>query len=484
MSTDRASAAGATRRAERQRRGRRRFAIGFTVVLVCLALVVVAGSALSLVLGPRLTGVEADPESATATSGSRVILTANQALEEVTADQVEVTPSVPFTVDAAGRSVGVRFTAPLDDDTEYRIRVPDVRGVGGGATATLETTFRTPQASVLMLERSEGDDVVYRTSLAGGDREEVFSAPEIDDFRAAAGMIVVSVRQDDGSAALLRVDESGGDPVTFALPGDGTIRGLQLSESGGLIGYTYTDLTSGGEAPEREAQLFTSSLHDPAAEPEAIEVAGESPSVDSWQFVPDSTAVLLIDFSGELVLVEPGSEAEPGILGSALSIDAIARGTYTAVVERLDGLVWIDLATGDEQSIVAADPEPGDLGVVRPLPTEGAEDAEGVDTVRQYAVLDDEGVPTAQEVTFVAADGAAREILTVEAPEALLQTCLSPSARYVAATVAADLSQNPYDTMELPMPGDVETRIVDVDSGDEVATLPGFDASWCSAAPS
>lgn len=482
MSTERTNPD--TRRAARRRRGRRRFVWSFAAVLAVLVVVVTAGSVASLVLGPRLTDVEADPEAAISTSGSRVILTANQALEEVSADQVEVSPAAPFTVDAAGRSVGVRFTAPLDDDTEYRIRVPDVRGVGGGATATLETTVRTPAASVLTLERSEGEDVISRTSLSGGDSEEVFSAPEIDDFRAASGAIVVSVRQDDGSASLLRVDASGGDPVPFALPGDGTIRGLQLSESGGRIGYTYTDLTTDGETPERESQLFTASLHDPKADPEPIEVAGEAPSVDSWQFIPDSRAVLFIDFSGELVLVEPGSEAEPGILGSALSIDAIARGTYTAVVERLDdGLVWIDLATGEEEPIVAADPEPGDLGVVRPLPTSGSEDAKGVDTVRQYAILGDDGVPTAQEVTFVAADGKAREILTVDAPEALLQTCLSPSARYVAATVAADLSDNPYDTMELPMPRDVETRIVEVDTGDEVAVLPGFDASWCQAGP-
>ena len=167
------------------------------------------------------------------------------------------------------------------------------------------------------------------------------------------------------------------------------------------------------------------------------------PSVDTWQFVPDSSAVLLIDFTGELVIVEPGSDAEPGVLGSAVDIDAVARGTYTAIVERLeDGMVWIDLATGDEEPLVAPDPEPGLLGDVLPLPSATGETG-GVDSVRQYTVLGDDGVPTAQQVTFVAADGAAREVLTVEMPEALLQTCLSPSARYVAATVAADLTSEP-----------------------------------------
>ncbi|WP_205529022.1 Ig-like domain-containing protein [Microbacterium halotolerans] len=480
MSTERS----AGRREARMRKGRRRFAAAFAVVVGVLVAAVAAGSVVSLTQGPRVSSVVVDPQAAAESSGSRVILTANQALAEVSHDQVEVTPAVPFTVDAAGREIGVRFTAPLDDDTEYRISVPGVRAVGGGPAATLETDFRTPPTSVLLLERTEGDDAIYRTELDGADRETVFASPEIDDFRSAAGMIVASIRDPDGSASLIRMNDDGSGAEEFALPGDGTIRNLQLSERGGRIGYTYTDLpASQGEAPEREAQLFTASLRAPGDEPVAVAVAGEVPSVDKWQFVPDSSAILLIDFTGELVLVEPGSDSEPGVLGSAIDIDAVARGTYTAIVERLeDGMVWIDLATGDEKPLVAPDPEPGLLGNVLPMPS-AAGDAGGVDSVRQYTVLGDDGVPTSQQVTFVAADGAAREVLTVDMPEALLQTCLSPSARYVAATVAADLASNPYDTMSLPMPAQVDTLVYDIDSGEQVATLPGFDVSWCAAGP-
>ncbi|MGO1411229.1 MAG: hypothetical protein ACTHU7_07300, partial [Microbacterium sp.] len=208
-------------------------------------------------------------------------------------------------------------------------------------------------------------------------------------------LIVASVRNPDGSASLIRMNDDGSAAEEFALPGDGTIRNLQLSERGGRIGYTYTDLpASPGEAPEREAQLFTASLRAPGDAPSAVAVADEVPSVDTWQFVPDSSAVLLIDFTGELVIVEPGSDSEPGVLGSAVDIDAVARGTYTAIVERLeDGMVWIDLATGDEEPLVAPDPEPGLLGNVLPLPSATGETG-GVDSVRQYTVLGDDGVPT------------------------------------------------------------------------------------------
>jgi len=481
MSTD----ARASRRAARERLARRRFRVSLLAVIAALAVVVVAGAAASLVQGPRVSGVTVDAQAAIDSSGSRVIISASQALDDVTADQVEVTPAAPFTVDAAGREIGVRFTTPLDDDTEYRITIAGVRGVGGGPETTLETAFTTPKASVLVLERGEGDDVIYRTTLdANAERTQVFAAPEIDDFRSVPGTLVVSTREDDGSARLIRMNDDGTDQADFALPGSGTIASLQISERGGRIGYTYTDVpASPGEAPEREAQLFTATLRAPADDPVPVEVSGEVPSVVTWRFVPDASAVLLIDFTSELVLTDPGTDADPGILGSAIAIDAIARGTFTAVVERIDSVVWIDLATGDEQQIVEPDPSPGQLGAVLPMPTVAADGAEGVDTVRQYAVLGDDGIPTAQRVVHVGADGEAREVMTVDMPEALLQTCLSPSGRYTAATVAADLAQNPYDTMTLPMPGDVETRIVETATGDEVATLPGFDVSWCAAGP-
>lgn len=463
----------------------RRFRLTFAVAVALLAVLVVAGAAVSLGQGPRVSDVAVDPQAAVESSGTRVILTANQALSGVSPDDVEVSPAVPFTVDASGREIGVRFTTPLDDDTEYRITVPGVHAVGGGPSATLEAGFRTPPASVLLLERSSGDDVIYRTGLGdGAERTEVFAAPEIDDFRSVPGTIVVSTREPDGSARLIRMNDDGGDPQEFALPGTGTIRGLQISERGGRIGYTYTDLPERlGDAPEREAQLFTATLRSPGDEPRPVEVAGEVPSVDNWQFVPDASAVLLVDFSGELVLTDPGSDADPGVLGAALTIDAVARGTYTAIVERLDGMVWIDLATGDEEPIVEPDGDQGLLGSVLPMPTV-TRDTEGVDTVRQYTLLGEDGIPSAQRVLHVDAAGQADEVLTVDMPEALLQTCLSPSGRYVAATVAADLATNPYDTMELPMPEDVVTRVYAVDSGEHVVSLAGFDISWCHAGPS
>ncbi|QTV80536.1 Ig-like domain-containing protein [Microbacterium sp. NIBRBAC000506063] len=99
--------------------------------MAVLALVGGALAVISLTQGPRLSEVQVDPAEAIVLSGSRVILTANQPLEAIDAEQVTVTPEIPFTVDATGRNVGVRFTVPLDDATEYTVTVAGVSGIGG-----------------------------------------------------------------------------------------------------------------------------------------------------------------------------------------------------------------------------------------------------------------------------------------------------------------------------------------------------------------
>jgi len=66
------------------------------------------------------------------------------------------------------------------------------------------------------------------------------------------------------------------------------------------------------------------------------EVGGEEANIFVWQFVPDSAAVLFIDFDGALSLVDRSTDAGVQSLGLATTIQGISRGTYTAIVERLD----------------------------------------------------------------------------------------------------------------------------------------------------
>lgn len=474
MSTE--ATRGRDRRA-RRRAGLRGFALTLAAVLGALAVLGGAGAAVSLAQGPRLSDVQVDPASAVEVAGSRVILTVNQALAQIDPEQIQVTPAAPFTVDAAGRSVGVRFTVPLDDDTEYTVTVEGARSAGGGPAATLETTFRTPPAEVFLLQRDpEGDDTIFRSGIDGRTAVPVYQAPVIEDFRATSSRLVVATSE-EGVSALHVMDRDGSDVTELALPGEGIVQGLQVSQRGDLAGYTYSD--PGGEG--YASVLFIAQLRDPSAEPVPVQVGDEQVSVDRWRFVPDSSALLMIDFDGELILTDPTSEGDPTMLGGALTIDAIARGTYTAIVERVEqGILQLDLTTGEETPLVEPDRDLGLPGTVTPVPA-GAEGRAG--TIRQFQQMGEDGRPLAQVLAHVAEDGTSRELFEVGSEDALLQSCVSPSGRYVAALVAPDIVGNPYDVGAQPVPRTLETHIVDVDSGEPVSVLSGFDISWCTTGP-
>src|SRR5687768_10970869 len=131
MSTD-----ASTRSGRARKRRSRAFLAAFAIVVGVLAAMRPAGAAASVAQGPRVTDVQVDPVAAAAASGSRLIVTTSQSLADVDASQVTVTPATPFSVDTSGRSVGVRFTLPLFDDTEYTVTFSDVQGLGGGPPAT------------------------------------------------------------------------------------------------------------------------------------------------------------------------------------------------------------------------------------------------------------------------------------------------------------------------------------------------------------
>jgi hypothetical protein len=210
-------------------------------------------------------------------------------------------------------------------------------------------------------------------------------------------------------------------------------------------------------------------------DPQIIEVAGEEASVFVWQFVPDSAAVLFIDFDGALSLVDRSSDAGVQSLGLAATIQGVSRGTYTAVVERLDGtVVELNLADGSEVPLPASDPDYGVATSITPFPG---------GTLRHVVARDDSGLPVGQVVVRVDDEGSATPLVEVGTSDSILQACASPSGQYAAVVIAPNLADNPYDGMLLPLPENVETHLIDMASGDEIVALTGFDASWCQTAP-
>ncbi|HEY9306195.1 MAG TPA: hypothetical protein VIP82_00165 [Microbacterium sp.] len=453
----------------------------FGVVVGLLAVLGLAGAAASVAQGPRVTDAYVDPAAAAAASGSRLIVTTTQSLAEIDASQVTITPATPFAVDTSGRSVGVRFTLPLWDDTEYTVTIDGVASLGGGPTATISESFRTPPAEVFLLQRGTNDgDLIYRTDLAGQNAVPVFRHPHIEDFRATGAHLVVSVRTDDDKAGLIVTDLDGEHAHELPLPvedgGDGYVSNLQSADRGERIGYTFSDAHLDADSG-RESRLFTASLADPDADPVAIEIEGADPRVAEWRFVPDTDSILLLSFDGSLMLT--GSDAAAGAptaLGAAMTIEGIARGSSEAVVDRVDQASVIDLTDASEQQLVTPDVDLGGTSSVTPLP-DGS-------TIRTAAVLDGDGMPTGRtSVARVGADGATTMLTEIGETDAVIQVCVSPSARYVALLVAPDAVSNAYDTYQLPLPARPETRILQASDGEPVVALNGAAISWCQVPP-
>lgn len=440
-------------------------------VVGVLAVVGTALGTISLFQGPRLDEVQVDAAETIDVSGSRVILTANQPLAEVDASQVTISPAVPFTIDAAGRSIGIRFTVPLDDATEYTVHVGDVVGAGGGPASDLQTVFTTPAAEMFLLNRTADDDTIFRTDLAG-DGVPVFTHPRINDYRATPTKLVVAV-EDAESSRILVMDGDGDNARELELPGDGHVSSVQVSDRGGLVGYIYSDREI-TEDSGRASVLVTQSLAGDD-EPRIVEVGDEEASIAEWQFVPDTAAVLFIDFAGTLSLDDRSGTAGAQNMGIAMRLLGISRGTYTAIVERADGqTVQLNLEDGSESEIAAVDADLGDTTSITPYPG---------GTLRHVVSRDASGLPTGQAVVRVDDDGAAEPLIEIPSGNAILQTCASPSGQYAAVTVAPKLAENPYDDMLVPLPTTLETHLFDLRSGEALPVLTGFDISWCQMAP-
>ncbi|NNH04967.1 hypothetical protein, partial [Microbacterium ulmi] len=453
----------------RPRRARRAFAGAFAVVVAVLAVVGATGAALGTAQGPHVTGVEVDPAAAAAASGSRLVVTTSQSLQDVDPSQVTVEPAVPFAVDTSGRAVGVRFALPLFDDTEYTVTFRDVQGLGGGPTATFAESFRTPRAEVFLLQRGDDGDAIFRTDLTGANAVKVFEHEHIEDFRATSSRLVVSVRDDDG-AQLITTDLDGGDARTLPLPGEGYVSNLQSADRGDRIGYTFSDADLGGDGG-LESALFTTSLRDPAGQPTRVEIAGADPRVAQWRFVPDTDSILLLSFDGSVLLTDAAATSATA-LGSAVSLDGIA-GTH-AIVERIDGVEVVDLSDGSTRPLIGTEEE-GIVGAILPVAGGG--------TLRTVTPLDEQGLPTASRIVFVTDDGTESTLYDVDPADAVVQTCVAPSGRYAAVTIAPDVVRNPYDMYQLPLPGTLETHVVEISSATEVVALAGSAPSWCRVPP-
>ena len=445
------------------------------IVIAALVVVGAGGAAYSLTQGPRTSTVAVDTLSVAEAAGQRIIFTTNQPLAAIDPAQVTVDPAAPFTVEASGRNVAVQFTYPLDADTEYTVSIADVESASGGPTATISHAFTTGTPPIYVLQRRDDeDDAVFLTNITGDQAVPVFTHPQIEDYRASRDGLVVETSGGSGAASLTGMALDGSDPKALTVPGAGTIAGLQMVDHDGLVGYTYTDLDISAESGI-ESALYVSRLGDPAAEPERIEV-GADPRVVDFLFVPQTSSLVVLTFDGQLRLVDTARpDAEPVLLGGALGLSGIERGSGRVIAEKSDGTVLIDLTDLSETPLTQP-AELETLGIPGPvLPTVQGK------TLRTFTQMGEDGYPESQTVGLVDATGAFEPVFELpDGGDAVMQTCASPSGSHVAVIVSPDLVDNPYDTYARPLPTRLETHIVDARTGEAVTVIAGTDISWCA----
>ncbi|WP_084037881.1 hypothetical protein [Demequina sp. NBRC 110053] len=415
-----------------------------------------------------MTDVLADAESATVTQGSRVIFTSNVPLTAVEPSQVTIEPTTAFTVDTAGRTVGVRLVEALAHDTEYTITVDRVVAVGGGPPATFSTSLRTPPGELLILQREpEGPDRIERLTMDGESLGTIFEHDRIEDFRATQHGALVAVSADSGAATLMLVSDEGTQEVT--VPGHGLLSRLQVSEADDRFGYLWTALPSA--LPEdQQSGLFIGDLENPGAEPTLVEIGDGAPLLTDFRLIPRSTSVLALDTSQQLLLADQTSATDPTVLGGARWIDDLARFELTALIRTQTGPQRIDLTTGSLSAVEVHD----ELGTPY-----AAEDLGDQGVLRSYLRFAENGPLESQSVVLDGPDGESVVVAEVDSDDALVQVCAAPTGARVAVAVAPQIVSNPLDDHLMAVPERVETRVVEVESGEVLFTVPGFAASWC-----
>lgn len=330
MSTD-------TRARPRNRFRRRLVATVLVLVVVGTAAAVVGSNQ-----GPRLRDVSYDAGGLVARPAQRVILTANQAVERVTAADVRVSPAAAHTVTSSGNTIAVEFAGPLAYDRSYEITVAGVRAPGQQATSDLRTSIRTGSTDVLALVPGAPgeDDRVVRRSLDAGGATTVYRAAGISEFVRLGRSLVVVHGTDAGSSVDI-VPLAGGvqdedAPVEhLTLPtSDGRVTALHAADDGASFGFEYADTSTG---QSRNVGLYVVDMtgtHLPTAiAADGKPTIGAVPmTVGQWAYVPRTESALVRTGSDDLVLVDMSGRADAVRLGSATFLHGFVGSGTTAVV--------------------------------------------------------------------------------------------------------------------------------------------------------
>lgn len=461
--------------ASRERHDRRdvAFRTAFTATVITLSALCLVFLAIGFLQGPKLSEAQVDPGLAIAQSGQQLRLFANQQVAEVDPANVIITPAAPFTVTTSGDLIVVQFESRLHYDTRYVVAVGGVTSISGGTAATLQFAFDTGFRPVLVLDRSaEGDDEVVSTSLIGGERGVVYSAPRIQSFVSLGQSLVIVTALDDGTSEISLVSLVNGTEERLPLPEPGTIGNLDLLPNTSTVGFTFTSV--GAESLRTfDDTLFTIDLEASRALEPVVGLDGAPLTVLAWHPMPQGANLIAQARDQSVFLITPGDPAATVPLGSYTALGRVTSdGTRMSVTDPFGAMVVSLDDLGEER--VAPSPVDGEVAYGGDLHVL----ADGT-RVQQVAILD---TATGRFSTLLVHDnGVESRILlrTVDDEGSIEGFIVSPNDQFVAVEVlprvaGSSTDGNPVD----PRPLSMTTVFVEISTGSVVGTVQGFSPRW------
>lgn len=442
--------------------------------LLCLGLV-----AANLLSGPRLTGFEIDTVGVVAQANQRLVLDTNRQLADVDLSQVTITPATAITVRANADTVVINFPQPLAYETDYRITVSGVGGIGNAPNSDISVNFRTGEPKLYYLSRTPVDpdtperknpDRIVQTAIGSAQGNDVFSAPYIQQFVPIGKELAVVTVKDDLSNSLSIVDPDGrAEPLT--LPGVGTVDDLQAAPNQSLLGFRFTS-AEGAPGPRYENALFVLRLATAVAEP--VNGLGSAVKTTEWGFLPGRADLVARQYDGSLLLIDPLSEADPLPLGQFSGLTAFAPdGVRIAVSDEVSQYI-LDLSQGTEEAIA-----PETVAETTPYTAGLKFLAGGTGFVQRLAEFDPE-TGVAGHYLEVVVDGVRREIYRpASASESIVDFAVSPNDQYVAVQIEPNTETSTSDRYPARAQAtDATTLFVNIATGRMTRSVLGFDVTW------
>jgi hypothetical protein len=438
---------------------------GIVTALALLAIACGSLFAVNAAQGPKLGSVQLDLNRPLA---QQLRLVANQPVAEISESQVRIMPATPFTVSTSGNVIAITFSSALDYSTEYGVTVSGVRSPVRDVESSFATSFSTVDTTVYYLDRAGDTDRILATGIARAEPQVVYEAETITEF-ARVGRVLAVVTRDANRIDSLNLVQLGTTGVeTVPLPDDGWVTEVHASDTAQTLGFV---LSSVGDN-DYSRTLFTVDLAAGRELRPAVDLRGDPLHVRDWQFRPATETIVALDSSGALAVLDPSTPGSVLPLGDYLTLSHISTDGSTLTVSDQLGFSTLVIADLDAERLAAA-------------PIDGVEPYLGEAQVLTTGILEHVYSYYADENRFdsylVLQAGAEQTTLFGSRGGAvsILHFSVSPNEQYVAVEVdpgRAGASDDGY--IGSSRPTDVTTYVIELATGDTVATFSGFDLAW------